>query len=242
MSLRPYRVRDVMTTGVTPLPRDACFKEVVRALLESGLGALPVVDDRGRVIGVVSESDLLPKEEFRSVGSQLRGTQHRLPDLAKAGAVRADELMTSPAVTVTPSTTLVPAARFMTRAGVHRLVVVDPDGRPVGMVGRSDLLAVFLRPDREIAEEVRREVVARLFPAQASAVRVEVADGVVTLGGRIRDRALVPVAARRVRAVEGVVDVRFALEPGTDGERRHVPPQRHPDRPADPSGHASRAN
>jgi osmotically-inducible protein OsmY len=88
---------------------------------------------------------------------------------------------------------------------------VDGTGVLRGIVSRADLLKVFLREDEEIAEEVRREVVAYLFPLPASAVRVAVEDGVVTLAGRVRDTALVPVAARLVRAVEGVVDVRFDL-------------------------------
>lgn len=73
------------------------------------------------------------------------------------------------------------------------------------MISRSDLLKVFLRPDADIAEEVRRVVVDRVFPGQD--VTVDVQDGVVTLGGPIRDSSFVPVAARLCRAVEGVVDV-----------------------------------
>ena len=87
----------------------------------------------------------------------------------------------------------------------------------------ADLLKVFLRDDEEIAEEVRREVVACLFPGPASAVRVEVRDGVVRLGGRVRDTSLVPVAARLARAVEGVVDIRFELDEPGRSARRDVP-------------------
>ena len=89
--------------------------------------------------------------------------------------------------------------------------VVDGLGGLEGVVSRGDLLKVFLRGDEDIAEEVRREVVARLFHASPAAVRVEVREGVVTLSGRVRDTALVPVAARLARGVEGVVDVGFDL-------------------------------
>lgn len=103
----------------------------------------------------------------------------------------------------------------MAHARVKRLPVVDDQGRLEGVVSRADLLKVFLRADEDIAEEVRREMVAYLFPTPASDVRVAVREGVVTLRGRVRDASLVPVAARLVRAVEGVVDVEFELdEPG----------------------------
>lgn len=100
----------------------------------------------------------------------------------------------------------------MARARVKRLPVVDATGHLEGIVSRADLLKVFLRDDEDVAEEIRREVVSYLFPSPESAVLVEVRDGVVTLGGRARDTSLVPVAARLVRAVEGVVDVEFALD------------------------------
>jgi osmotically-inducible protein OsmY len=99
---------------------------------------------------------------------------------------------------------------------VKRLPVVDDEGRLQGIVSRSDLLKVFLRRDEDIEEEVRRTVVSYLFPGRDVAVSVQ--DGVVTLGGRIRDTSLVPVAARLTRAVEGVVDVDCRLTGPAGGE------------------------
>nr|WP_107469577.1 CBS domain-containing protein [Streptomyces mangrovisoli] len=208
----PHIVSDVMTPAVATVGRDAPFKEIVRALQEHAVSALPVLDDAGRVAGIVSEADLLPKEEFRDADPDRRTQLRRLTDLAKAGSVTAGELMTSPALTVPPDATLARAARAMARARVKRLPVVDESGGLVGIVSRGDLLKVFLRPDDDIAEQVRREVVAYLLPAPASAVRVEVREGVVHLSGRVRDTSLVTVATRLVRAVEGVVDVRFTLD------------------------------
>jgi CBS domain-containing protein len=208
----PHIVSDVMTRAVAAIGRDAAFKDIVRTMQERKVSALPVVDVEGRVVGVVSEADLLPKEEFRDSDPDRSTQLRRLSDLAKAGSVTADELMTSPALTVRPDETLAQAARTMARARVKRLPVVDGTGRLEGVVSRADLLKVFLRDDEEIAEEVRREIVSYLFPTPASAVRVEVREGIVRLGGRVKDTALVPVAARLVRAVEGVVDVEFTLD------------------------------
>jgi len=212
----PHVVGDVMTREVATVGGAAAFKDIVRTLRDRRVSALPVVDGSGRVLGIVSEADLLPKEEFRDSDPDRRTQLRRLSDLAKAGSLSVEELMTSPALTVLPDATLAQAAREMARARVKRLPVVDADGRLEGIVSRADLLKVFLRDDEEIAEEIRREVVSYLFHTPESSVMVEVRDGVATLAGRVRDTSLVPVAARLVRAVEGVVDVEFALD-GPDG-------------------------
>ncbi|CAM5386169.1 MULTISPECIES: CBS domain-containing protein [Streptomyces] len=208
----PHIVSDVMTHTVAAVGRRATFVEIVRLMQDWKVSALPVLEGEGRVVGVVSEADLLPKEEFRDSDPDRYTQLRRLSDLAKAGAVTAEELMTSPALTTRPDATLAQAARTMARAKVKRLPVVNELGMLEGIVSRADLLKVFLREDDEIAEEVRREVVAHLFPMSSAAIRVEVHDGVVNLAGRVRDTSLIPVAARLIRAVEGVVDVDFALE------------------------------
>ncbi|MGC0400487.1 CBS domain-containing protein [Streptomyces sp. SAI-126] len=207
----PHIVNDVMTHTVAAIGRGATFKEIVRMMHDWKVSALPVLEGEGRVVGVVSEADLLPKEEFRDSDPDRHTQLRRLSDLAKAGSVTAGELMTSPALTVHADATLAQAARTMAHAKVKRLPVVDELGMLQGIVSRADLLKVFLREDEEIAEEVNREVVAYLFPLPASSARVAVREGIVTLSGRIRDTSLVPVAARLIRAVEGVVDVEFDL-------------------------------
>ncbi|MEV6113125.1 CBS domain-containing protein [Streptomyces sp. NPDC052109] len=219
----PHIVSDVMTHTVAAVGRRAPFKEIVRLMRDWRVSALPVLEGEGRVVGVVSEADLLPKEETRDE-PETGYLQLRQPvDVAKADALTAGDLMSSPAATVRANATLAEAASTMAREGVKRLPVVDGTGLLEGIVSRADLLKVFLRADDDIAEEVRHEIVSYLFPPPASAVQVDVHDGVATLQGRIRDTALVPVAARLVRAVEGVVDVRFDLardDHGTSGAGR----------------------
>ncbi|MFE3411174.1 CBS domain-containing protein [Streptomyces mirabilis] len=214
----PHIVSDVMTHTVAAIGRKANFKEIVQLMEQWKVSALPVLEGEGRVIGVVSEADLLPKEEFRDSDPDRHTQLRRLSDLAKAGAVTAEDLMTAPAVTVQANATLAQAARTMAHAKVKRLPVVDDMGLLEGVVSRGDLLKVFLRGDEDIAEEVRREVVSYLFRAPSAPVRVQVQDGVVTLTGRVRDTSLVPVAARLVRSVEGVVDVEFEVT-GPSGQQ-----------------------
>ncbi|MFC8431866.1 CBS domain-containing protein [Streptomyces sp. NPDC057253] len=200
----PYTVSDVMTHTVIAVGRDAPFKEIVELIDQWKVSALPVLEGEGRVIGVVSEADLLPKEEFRDTD------EGDLAQRAKAEGVTAGELMSTPAVTVHADASLAEAARIMARRRVKRLPVVDGVGILQGVVSRGDLLKVFLRGDEEIAEEIRHSVLSRL-PVTTGALTVTVAEGVVTLHGSLPERTLVPVVARAVRAVEGVVDIRMDL-------------------------------
>ncbi|GAA2617428.1 CBS domain-containing protein [Streptomyces tubercidicus] len=208
MQNTPHLVSDVMTQTVAAVGREARFKEIVETMERWQVSALPVLAGEGRVIGVVSEADLLPKEEFRESAPDRLEQRRWLDDMRRAGALTAGELMTAPALTVRANATLSQAARTMARASVKRLPVVDGQGALQGIVSRADLLKVFLRSDEDLAEEVRY-VVGELFTAPVRDLRVTVADGVVTLSGRVRDTSLIPVAARLVRAVEGVVDVEF---------------------------------
>ncbi|MEU8849500.1 CBS domain-containing protein [Streptomyces sp. NPDC048564] len=205
MSESPYTVSDVMTHTVVAVGSEAPFKEIVELLDQWKVSALPVLAGEGRVVGVVSEADLLPKEELRNgneIGSDI-GEQ------LKAGALTAGELMSTPAVTVHADASLAEAARIMARRHVKRLPVVDGVGMLQGVVSRSDLLKVFLRSDAEIADEIRGSVLG-LLPI-TTALDVSVAEGVVTLSGAMPERGLVPVVTRAVRAVEGVVDVQLDL-------------------------------
>ncbi|WP_369241090.1 CBS domain-containing protein [Streptomyces sp. R21] len=213
MHRSPYRVRDVMTRRVVAVRKGARYKEIVETLHEWKVSAVPVLAEGDVVIGVVSEADLLPKEEFRDSDEPLGLDQLRRPlDLAKAAGSTAEQVMSSPAVTVGVDATLAQAARIMAHTFVKRLPVVDAEGRLQGLVSRCDLLKVFLRSDAELAREIDREVVEHLFRGTGAEVHARVEGGVVTLGGHLHDASLVPVAARLARAVEGVVDVEWELD------------------------------
>ncbi|HZC99632.1 MAG TPA: CBS domain-containing protein [Actinomycetes bacterium] len=217
------KVEDVMTTEVVTVRRQEPFKSIVRLLEECRISAVPVVDDRGVVIGVVSEADLLAKERYphgRAGLSTVEGLRNRTA-LHKAKGVTAAELMSSPPVTVQLGSTVGEAARLCAGAGVKRLPVVDGRGRLVGVVTRTDLLKVFMRQD----EEIRREVAELIHPgvwASPLAVDVTVADGVVTLRGQVQRRSFVAVITRMAEAVDGVVKVEREL--GWDMDDTVLPP------------------
>lgn len=213
------KVKDVMTTDVASVHSDTPFKDVAETLISRGVSAVPVVDDAGRVVGVVSEADLLHKEEFREQyyreGYQppLRARLRRRLSEEGATAERkargetAGELMTAPAVTVTPATSMVAAVRKMEGHGVKRLPVVDEQGLLTGIVSRHDLLKVFVRDDAELAREIREDVLKRGLWLEDGDVDVEVRQGVVTLRGRLPRRSDAEIAARMAGRVNGVVDV-----------------------------------
>ncbi|MFF8913958.1 CBS domain-containing protein [Streptomyces sp. NPDC015032] len=142
-----------MTHTAVAIGREASYKEIVELMHQWKVSAVPVLEGEGRVVGVVSEADLLPKEEFRQGAPTLPG---QLEEGAKADAVLAEELMSSPASTVHPDATLAEAARIMARKRVKRLPVVNGLGMLEGVVSRSDLLKVFLRPDASAASGRKR--------------------------------------------------------------------------------------
>lgn len=205
-------VSDVMTRTVVSVRASAPFKDVVRLMHDYRVSALPVVDEEDRLVGIVSEGDLILKEDPELEGAThlFQSRQHR-HEREKAAGVVASELMTAPVVTVPPDAPLGDAARLMHRKGVKRLPVVDDAGRIHGILSRSDLLKVFLRDDADIEHEVREDVIRRTLWIDPDTVSVAVHDGVVRIDGQLERRSLMSVLERLVAAVEGVVGVEAHL-------------------------------
>jgi CBS domain-containing protein len=207
--MRHLEVQDVMTRRVTTVQVATPFKDVARLLAEHKISAVPVLDGDGQLVGIVSEADLLRKEQYHEDALPTRrrfGSRRERVLRAKALGDFAGDVMTAPAITIGPEATVVEAAKLMIEQNVKRLPVVDADGCLLGIVSRADLLWVFLRPDDEIAEEIRYEVLARTL-LQEPSYTVAVTDGIVTLSGKLDRRSSVEIADRLVRAVDGVVDV-----------------------------------
>ncbi len=205
-------VKDVMTTDPVPARKTSSFKELAARLREFRVSAFPVLDDDGKVIGVVSEADMLAKEALDGgrdgIRGMITGILHR-KELQKAGGITAGDLMTSPAVTVAPGDTVEHAARLMYTRGLKRLPVVDAAGRLAGIISRTDALAVFDRPDEEIRIEITSQVIPALSEPSWYSVIVE--NGVVTLEGTPETISIGHDILARVRHVPGVVAVRYRL-------------------------------
>lgn len=203
-------VRDVMTTKVIALREDADYKEIVTALRRFRVSACPVIDDSGRVIGVVSEADLLMKQTEADLPTGLIRLSWRLAEQTKATAVTARQLMTAPAVCIRADEQLSQAARLMRERQVKRLPVVDPGGRLVGIVSRCDVLSVFDRPDADVADEVAKIIDAEFGPDGCD-LDVTVISGIVTVTGLVRQREHALRLLGCVRHADGVVAVRDRL-------------------------------
>ena len=207
-------VKDVMSAEVVAVRRGASFKEMAASLRQYRVSAFPVIDDDGRVIGVVSEADLLAKEALADgqagIPGAVTGLLHRKQH-EKADALTAGEMMTHPAVTVRPDDTVEHAARMMYTLQVKRLPVVDAGGHLIGIVSRSDVLAVFDRPDSEILAEITDDVILHEFLIDPAMFVVTIRDGVVTIRGNLESANLGHQLVAKIRHVRGVVVVRDEL-------------------------------
>ena len=221
----PATVRSVMSQDAVSVRAFTPYKQIVRILLDYDISAVPVVDETGRVQGVVSQADLIEKEAQRADGASAshrpvtwRGRSARL----KAHAVAADTLMTGPAITIGPDADLNAAAWLMSKHNVKRLPVVDAEGRLLGIVSRGDLLVPYLRPDIDIHDEILNRVLLSEMCVNPHSINVKVCDGVVTLSGRMENQFVARDTAQRARCLDGVVEVVDYLtpEPGDDGPDR----------------------
>lgn len=205
-------VGEVMTRDVVEAYREMSFKDVVRLLDLHRISGLPVVDDDDKVVGVISQTDLIRRQAARPPDGRTRfrirppGRSVRRADIAaRAGVAR--ELMSTPAITVHPEQRIADAARVMERHGVERLPVVDEEDRLIGIATRRDLLRVFLRTDDEIRREIRDEVLPQALGRPDHGVAVSVRDGVATLEGALEHSGDLPLVIRLTFRVDGVVGV-----------------------------------
>lgn len=212
--MRHNKVGSVMSTEVVRAEYGTPFKEVARRLGEHRISGLPVVDEDDKVIGVISETDLMarqadtrdpfePKKRFRFAPVTASARRRA----AKSRARTAGQLMSEPPITVHADNTIVEAARTMAEHRVERLPVLDEADRLVGIVTRRDLLKVFLRPDAEIRTEVVEEVLVRALWLAPRSIDVAVTEGVVTLSGHMERKSETEIAISMTRQIDGVVAV-----------------------------------
>jgi CBS-domain-containing membrane protein len=204
-------VKDVMTTHVVAVPKTATFKEMATLLGEQRVSAFPVVDDDNKVIGVVSEADLLAKEALDVYPpGKVSGILHHR-EKGKAAGITAEDLMTTPPVAVGPRDFVADAARLMYARRVKRLPVVDEEGSLVGIVSRADVLSVYSRSDAAIRHDVIEGVILDTMLVDPARLTVTVSDGVVTLEGVPETASVGRDIVEAARHVEGVVAVRDRL-------------------------------
>ncbi|MFJ2766769.1 CBS domain-containing protein [Streptomyces sp. NPDC087300] len=212
--MKHSKIGSVMTNEVISARYATPFKQVAELLAEHRISGLPVIDPDDKVIGVISETDLLVRESQAPDPYQPR-RRFRLPRISstarkvrgKATARTAGQLMSTPPVCVHAENTIAEGARRMAQHKVERLPVIDHEDRLVGIVTRRDLLQVFLRTDDEIRHEVIEQVLVRTLWLAPQTITIDVHDGVVTLEGQLERRTEIPIALHMARAIDGVVAV-----------------------------------
>ena len=205
-------IRDVMTRSVISVDPETPLKDVAQLLVDRRISGVPVVDREGQVLGIVSEADLLLKEQGADaivprrfawlVGDDAETRARR----EKVAATTAGEAMTHPAVTVGPELAIAAAAERMTARRVNRLPVVE-NGRLIGIVTRADLVRAFVRSDSELTKTIREEVLRRILWLDPDVFRLTVRDGIVSISGRTERRSTSLAVELAIAMVPGVVAV-----------------------------------
>ncbi|GAB3490122.1 CBS domain-containing protein [Amycolatopsis cihanbeyliensis] len=211
--MRNPTVATVMTKHPRTVRPETGFKEIAETLADQQISAVPVVDDDGTPVGVVSEADLLAKEQRCEHDPRAHWlTSHAERDRRrKAEGSTARDLMTTPVHTVEEHVELPVAARLLARTGLRRLFVVR-EGKLVGVLSRRDVLTVFLRSDEQLRSDIEHEVFQRALGADPHSIRISVRNGTVTLLGRLGNRTEVATAGRLAALMPGVVGVRNRMD------------------------------
>ena len=215
------KVRDIMTTDPISVRGDTRLKEAARIMVGNNVSGLPVIDDTGRLIGIVTEGDFLRQEASRdrpyrlSLLDALFGEGETEALVAETVA----EVMTEKVATIGPDATIGEAARVMSARRVKRLPVVEGGGALVGIISRSDVVSAFTKPDDVIEDEVREDIIRRLLFLDPESLEVSVRDGVVRLDGELENRTEVQLLEELSRRITGVVKVESRLTYTVDDRR-----------------------
>lgn len=223
-------VRDVMTRSVFTVRRETPLKDVARLLVDNGVSGVPVVDDEGTVLGVVSEADFLVKEQgaqavrHRRLARLLGESELAQAQLDKVVARTAGEAMTAPAITISPNRPIHEAAQRMTDARVNRLPVIEED-QLIGIVTRADLVRAYLRTDEELTRTIRDDVLLKALWLDPASFSVDVRNGEATIKGSVERRSTAEIVAETIALVPGIVSTHVAVNWSFD-DRDIRPPSR----------------
>jgi CBS domain-containing protein len=217
--------RDLMTPDVVTVPPETPVMAIARLLADRGISAVPVVDGEGKVLGIVTEADLIlrlageedkPASWFAGLFADPAKQAERY---ARTHGMTARDLMTERVVSVTPETPASQIAQIMEEHNIRRVLVVQ-DGRLKGIVSRADLLRALVAPPREEAElddeRIRRAILAAMKKepwADTFYTMVEVKDGIVTFHGFRRSDAVQKALRVLAQGVPGVKEVRDETQP-----------------------------
>lgn len=201
------RVKDIMTVNVAAVWQDATLKQAAELMVERGISGVPVINREGRVLGVLSETDIVPKAASRPESAGMIGLfASRNVDERHLHAVTAADAMTAPAVTIEADASIAEAARLMVDHDVSRLPVIL-GGKLVGIVSGADIVRAFTRTDDAILEELQRSIHDHNLWDCLRELDVKVIGGEVTIAGRVNAGTVAHIIEALAWRVPGVVSV-----------------------------------
>jgi CBS domain-containing protein len=226
------QVRTIMSSPVVTIEPRTTIHAAVEKLLQARLSALPVVNEKGELLGIVSESDLLHRIEIGTQKTRpswlafLLGPGPSATDYTQSHARYVDEIMTPDPFCIDIDASLDAVVKSMEQHKVHRLPVVS-NGRMVGIVSRTDLLRALIlsddaqaSPQEPIADSRIEKMILAAIEAQQwstpDAIRAKVENGQVTLSGTIfdeRERKAIIITAENVAGVTKVIDQMIWIDP-----------------------------
>jgi CBS domain-containing protein len=217
------QARDVMVSPVVTVGKGATVRDVARILLEKHISAVPVVDSAGKVVGIVSEGDLMHRAEAGTERPYswwvhfLAGDATIAADYVKSHAAKVEDVMTSDVVTAAPETPLHEIAALLEERGIKRVPIVNTDGDLVGIVSRANLIQVIASacpklemtlPDSAIRQKLLGELKKQPWTHMYN-LNVTVSNGTVDLWGYAQsddERRAIRVAAEAIPGVSLVKD------------------------------------
>ncbi|HET8776537.1 MAG TPA: CBS domain-containing protein [Candidatus Limnocylindria bacterium] len=218
------KVADVMTRDVVSVAPATPLREVAQLLTEHRISGVPVVDEAGTCVGIVSEADLLPKQLSRRPSQRqafewLLGDRVDPEEMRRKSARTAVQAMSAPVATIAPDRPVREAAGLMVECAVNRLPVVS-EGTLVGIITRADLVRAYLGLDDDILRTIRDQVLRKTMWLDPAGFTIEVSDGRVRIGGHVDRRSTARIIARLIGVVDGVAEVASAI--GWDFDDSHL--------------------
>ncbi len=214
--------RDIMTSPAITARPDARVKDLVALMITHRISGIPIVTADHELVGIITEADILFKEVLPKPHEPTPIAQRlHLPGIAeaaerarKAEGLRADEIMTSPVITVTEAATVHEIAGLMVKHKVNRIPVLRA-GKVVGIVSRADVLKAFTRTDQDLTEAIREGILHDLW-VDISKLAIEVKDGIVHLEGTLDRRSEKELVEKWAALADGVVGIESRLTYETD--------------------------
>ncbi|MFZ0015600.1 MAG: CBS domain-containing protein [Acidimicrobiia bacterium] len=201
------RLEELMTTDVITIGPEATLKEAARRMIEARISGLPVTDETGALIGVITEADFVKEEAGRRSTKRARLLRwfHKEEPLDAERLV--GDVMTQEVFTLDESADHADAARLMQAKNIKRIPVVTAEGRLLGVVSRSDILRAFARSDAEIIDEVTERVMRHILWIDPKRVALTSLDGNVVLRGQLETKSDAHLLVELVDRIDGVVSV-----------------------------------